>query len=88
MQAADEKNSFTEYDVSHGDFSWMQDVNPARSEEEQNLEAIRTSEDKIYYRSTRDISAGEELRVWLAPSLEQEHGIRLHPRDTEEELKG
>ena len=88
MQASDDRNSFTEYDVSHSEFSWMQDVNLARSEEEQNLEALRTSEDEeIYFRSRRDISAGEELRVRLAPSLEQEHGL-LYPRGTEEEFKG
>lgn len=55
----------------------MSQVNPARSQDEQNMEAIRTPDgDQIYFRTTRDISSGEELRVWLAPSLEEEYRLR------------
>ena len=54
----------------------MGEVNPARTEEEQNMEAIRIPDEQIYFRATRAISPGEELRVWLAPSLEKEHGIQ------------
>ena len=51
-------------------------MNPARSEKEQNLQVIRSPDDKIYFRTTRDIFSGEEFRVWLAPSLEEERGLQ------------
>ena len=52
-------------------------MNPARSEKEQNLQVIRSPDDnKIYFRTTRDILSGEEFRVWLAPSLEEERGLQ------------
>ncbi|PFX34667.1 PR domain zinc finger protein 13 [Stylophora pistillata] len=55
----------------------MSAVHPARSEMEQNLEVIRSpDDDKIYFRTTRDISSGEEFQVWLAPSLEEELGLQ------------
>lgn len=61
-------------------------MNPARFQEEQNMEALRTPDgDQIYFRATRDITSGEELRVWLAPSLEEEHGLG---RTSEEAFKG
>lgn len=60
-------------------------MNPARYQDEQNMEAIRTPDEEIYFRTTRDISPGEELRVWLAPSLEEEHGLG---RISEEAFKG
>lgn len=63
----------------------MSEVNPARYQDEQNMEAIRTPDGEIYFRTTRDISPGEELRVWLAPSLEEEHGLG---RISEEAFKG
>ena len=64
----------------------MSQVNPARFQDEQNMEALRTPDgDQIYFRVTRDITSGEELRVWLAPSLEEEHGLR---RTSEEAFKG
>ena len=64
----------------------MSQVNPARSQDEQNMEAIRTPDgDQIYFRTTRDISSGEELRVWLAPSLEEEYRLG---RISEEAFKG
>lgn len=70
-----------------GELSWMNEVNPARYEDEQNMEAIRTPEgDEIYFRSTRNIAADEELRVWMAPSLGQDHG--LHGPSSKEEFKG
>ena len=51
-------------------------MNPARSEKEQNLQVIRSPDDKIYFRTTRDIFSGEEFRVWLAPSLEEERALQ------------
>ena len=61
-------------------------MNPARSQDEQNMEAIRTPDgDQIYFRTTRDILSDEELRVWLAPSLEEEYGLG---RISEEAFKG
>ena len=55
----------------------MSAVNPARSEKEQNLQVIRSpDDDKIYFQTTRDIFSGEEFRVWLAPSLEEERGLQ------------
>lgn len=61
-------------------------MNPARSQDEQNMEAIRTPDgDQIYFRTTRDISSSEELRVWLAPSLEEEYGLG---RISEKAFKG
>ena len=73
---ASEKKDYNEHDLLEGDFSWMSQVEPARFQDEQNMEAIRTPDgDQIYFRATRDISSGEELRVWLAPSLEEEHGL-------------
>ena len=63
----------------------MQRVNPARCYEEQNMEASRTEHDQIMFRSTREITAGEELRVWLDQSLERENGIN---RCIEDEFEG
>ena len=63
----------------------MQRVNPARCREEQNMEASRTEHDQIMFRSTREITAGEELRVWLDQSLEEENGIK---RCEEDEFEG
>lgn len=74
---ASEKRDYNEHSLLEYDFSWMSQVNPARSQDEQNMEAIRTPDgDQIYFRTTRDISSGEELRVWLAPSLEEEYRLR------------
>lgn len=76
LQDPEEKDSVTEYDsLQQDDISWMQKARPAFSEEEQNMEAIRSTDDKIYFRSTRDITAGEELRFWLGPSLGKECGL-------------
>ena len=75
LQATDGKDSVNEYDILHGDLSWMREVNPARFEEEQNMEAICTSQNQVLFRSTRGILDGEELRVWPTPSLEQQFGI-------------
>ena len=87
LQVSEGRDLVTEYNsLLHGDFSWMVKVNPARSEEEQNMEAIHSSDDEIYFRTTRDITAGEELRIWLAPSLEQEYGI--HAPISEEGIGG
>lgn len=76
LQDPEEKDSVTEYDsLQQDDISWMQKARPALSEEEQNMEAIRSTDDNIYFRSTRDITAGEELRFWLGPSLVKECGL-------------
>ncbi|XP_068757040.1 histone-lysine N-methyltransferase PRDM9-like isoform X2 [Montipora capricornis] len=69
------RESVTEHNALQGDVTWMYRVNPARCDEEQNMEAIRTQHDQIVFRTTQEISFGEELRVWLDPSLEREHGI-------------
>lgn len=63
----------------------MQRVSPARCYEEQNMEASRIEHDQIMFRSTREITAGEELRVWLDQSLERENGIN---RCIEDEFEG
>ena len=49
------------------------------------MEASRTEHDQIMFRSTREITAGEELRVWLDQSLERENGIN---RCIEDEFEG
>ena len=72
-----DRGNVIEHDLSLGDFSWMSAVNPARSEKEQNLQVIRSpDDDKIYFRTTRDLLSGEEFRVWPAPSLEEERRLQ------------
>lgn len=82
LQDPEEKDSVrTEYDsLQQDDISWMHKARPALFEEEQNMEAIRSTDDNIYFRPTRDITAGEELRFWLGPSLEKECGLRYTPK--------
>lgn len=85
VQAKYWRDAVAEHNTSQGDVSWMQRVSPARCYEEQNMEASRTEHDQIMFRSTREITAGEELRVWLDQSLERENGIN---RCIEDEFEG
>ncbi|XP_014667416.1 PREDICTED: zinc finger protein 26-like [Priapulus caudatus] len=47
--------------------NWMCLVQPATCSDEQNLMALQMKDD-IFYITTRDISAGEQLKVWYAPA--------------------
>ena len=49
------------------------------------MEAARAPNEQIYFTTKRNITPGEELRVWLSSSLEEENGIH---RISEEEMKG
>ncbi|OQR77889.1 hypothetical protein BIW11_06773, partial [Tropilaelaps mercedesae] len=53
-----------------GDHSWLQEVRTARFAEEQNVE-VSIIDGQIQFRTTRDISLGEELRVWFGPEFGQ-----------------
>ena len=53
----------------------MSSLCPARCKAEQNIEVLRTPDEMIHLRSTREIGAREELRAWLSPALVKESGI-------------
>ncbi|XP_054612256.1 histone-lysine N-methyltransferase PRDM16 isoform X3 [Dunckerocampus dactyliophorus] len=71
--------------------SWLKYVRSAPSFEEQNLAACHLTGDQIYYKSVRDIEAGEELLVYMkdgifpegsmAPNLQDEQMYRCEDCD-------
>ncbi|XP_074111567.1 uncharacterized protein LOC141535507 [Cotesia typhae] len=65
-------------DYSDEDTSnWMCFVPPATNAKEQNLICYQSNQE-IYYTVSREIPAGEELRVWYAPYYAQKMKIPLH----------
>ena len=61
----------------------MRFIRCARDEKEQNMAAFQYGQN-IYYRSFRDISAGEELLVWYSDSYLKHFGIPLNLKDAEQ----
>ena len=57
-----------------GHSSWMRFIQCARSKDEQNLCVFQYRND-VYYRSFKDIAAGEELLVWYDEKYLQHFGI-------------
>lgn len=55
--------------------SWMLYVKPARDRHEQNLEAFRDVNGRIFFRSIRSIEAGDQLFVWYSDQFAMEIGI-------------
>lgn len=48
--------------------SWLPHILPARNPEEQNLEVV-VKAGQLYFRASRDIRVGEELRAWFGQDL-------------------
>lgn len=44
---------------------WLSYINPARNEDEQNMEAYMKNKE-VFYRALRIIKTGEELLVWYS----------------------
>jgi len=55
--------------------NWMRYVNCARTVEEQNLEAFQFR-GAIYYRTTKDVKAKQELLVWYGLKFARKLGIK------------
>ncbi|KAJ8247727.1 hypothetical protein GJAV_G00249600 [Gymnothorax javanicus] len=72
-----DKNSFFFVDASDESKSnWMRYVACASCEEEQNLTVFQYH-GRIYYRVTRDIPAGVELKVWISSEYATMLGLQL-----------
>ncbi|KAK3602457.1 hypothetical protein CHS0354_005923 [Potamilus streckersoni] len=54
---------------------WLPYIQPARTEEEQNMEAYTKNDGKIYYRTLRIIRAKETIFVWYSKDFAQILGI-------------
>ncbi|XP_053704225.1 histone-lysine N-methyltransferase PRDM16 isoform X3 [Synchiropus splendidus] len=71
--------------------SWLKYIRSAPSFEEQNLAACHLTGDQVYYKTVRDIEAGEELLVYMkdgifpegsmAPNLQDEQMYRCEDCD-------
>lgn len=57
---------------------WIMQVYSARKPAEQNLEAILI-EGAVFYRATRDVTAGEEMLVWYSEEIARLIGMPEMP---------
>ncbi|XP_072264793.1 PR domain zinc finger protein 13 [Pyxicephalus adspersus] len=65
---------------------WIGLIRAARNSQEQNLEAISdVPGGQIYYRTMREIQAGDELTVWYSNSLAQCYDISITATPTHDE---
>ncbi|KAM8953662.1 PR domain zinc finger protein 13 [Pelodytes ibericus] len=64
---------------------WIGLIRAARNSQEQNLEAISDLPGQIYYRTLRDVQAGEELTAWYSNSLAQWFDISTTATPTHDE---
>ena len=56
--------------------NWMQCVQLARCKEEQNLEAYQFY-GNIYFRTTKPVSAGSELKVFYSEDYSESVGFKM-----------
>ena len=63
---------------SEEESNWMRFIRPAFSEMEQNL-TLQESDGQLYFTTTREILANEELRVWYSEEYAQQHSLPRKP---------
>ena len=65
--------------------SWIRCLRASRDIHEQNIEAIRSRDDGVFIRVTREVSVGELLCGWYDESYAREIGV---PHLTLQNIKG
>ncbi|XP_070568456.1 PR domain zinc finger protein 15-like [Ptychodera flava] len=64
-----------------GSMRWTRFISPARDQHEQNLEALRRDDGRVFFRTVRGILKGEELLVWYSEDFADTMGIPCLTKD-------
>ncbi|XP_077977667.1 LOW QUALITY PROTEIN: PR domain zinc finger protein 13-like [Glandiceps talaboti] len=68
-----------------GSMRWMRFISPARDQHEQNVEAVRKDDGRVFFRTIRGVLKGEELLVWYGAVFVESMGI---PSLTKDNIQG